>query len=141
VKRGAWLDAAGQYEVRQRREVGLEPIDELLEALDIGILEDRLCDAGRNPVVRIGEPGAKREQIALNLPDRAGNVRERRAVGAGAQRRERQAEQGVHFVDLAVRIDADVTFRDACAAEQRCFTGVTGTGVDFHGVSDGLSII
>ena len=48
VKRGARLDAAGQDEVRQRREVGLEPIDELLEALDIRVLEDRFCDAGRD---------------------------------------------------------------------------------------------
>ena len=141
VKRGARLGAARQDKVRQRSEVGLEPIDELLEALDIAILKDRLCDAGRNPVVRIGEPGAKRKQIALNLHDRTGDVRKRRAVGAGVQRRERQAEQGIHFVDLAVRIDTDVAFGDACAAEQRCLTGVAGACIDLHGVRDELSII
>ncbi len=46
VERGARLGAAGQDEVRQRREGHLEPIDELLEALDIGILSATLVTRG-----------------------------------------------------------------------------------------------
>ena len=35
----ARLDAAGENEVRERRQLALEPIDQLLEPLDIGVSE------------------------------------------------------------------------------------------------------
>jgi hypothetical protein len=141
VKRGAWRGAAGQDEMRQRRQVGLEPIDELLEPFDISLVEDRFGDARRNPVGRVGEAGAKREQIALKVHEGVDDVRERRAVRTRAQRREREPEHGIQLVDLAVRVDAAVAFRNACAAEQRCLAGVTGACVDFHGVRNGFFII
>jgi hypothetical protein len=150
VQRGAWLGTAWQDEVRERREAGLEPIDDLLEALDIGVLQDRLRHAGGNLVVRIGEPGAEREEIALNRRERVGNVRERRAVRVRAeraprarreQRRERQADQRIELVHFAVRVDPGVALSDARAADERGVAGVTGAGVDFHGRQVGFFII
>jgi len=150
VERGASLGTAGQDEVRQRREGHLEPIDELLEAIDIGIPKRHLGDAWRDLIAWIGEPGAKRKQIALNLHERGGDVREQPAVRGRADRaprpphgqgREHQAEERVQLVHFAVRIDARVAFRDARAADERCVAGVTGACVDCHGVSDGMSII
>jgi len=141
MQRGAGLDAACEDKPSERGKIGLEPIDELLEALDIGVMKRRLRDAGRNPVGRISQPGAKRKQIALDLHERVADVREPGAVRAAAQRCERETEEGVEFVDFAVRIDAGVALRDAGAAKERCLTRVTGARIDFHDVRDGRFII
>ena len=82
VQPGAGLDAARKNKMRERRKIGLEPIDELLEALDIGVMKRRLRDAGGNLVGGIGEPGAKRKQIALDLHERVADVGEPGAVSA-----------------------------------------------------------
>jgi len=138
---GAGLDAAGKNKMRERRQLGFEPIDELLEALDIRVVKHRLRDAGRNLFGRIGEPGAKGKQIALNLRERVADVCEGAVVRASAERGARKTEPGVELVDLAVRVDAGVALRDAGAAEERCFTRVAGARIDFHGMEDGRFII
>ena len=66
--------------MRERGQIGLEPIDQLLEALDVGVVKRRLRDARRDPVGGIGEPGAEREQIALDLDERVADVGEPGAV-------------------------------------------------------------
>ena len=112
---------------RQRRQLGLEPIDQRSSRATSASRRARFRDAGRS-CRRIGEAGAEREQIALDLHERAVDVRRRR-VDAIARGR-----AGVQLVDLAVRVDPGVGLADARAVEQRCFAGVTGARVDFHGV-------
>lgn len=141
VQRGTGLDAACEDKMRERGEIGLEPIDELLETFDIGVMKRRLGDAARNPVGRISEPGAKRKQIALDLDERVADVGEPGAVRMAAERCERETEEGVELVDFAVRIDAGVALRDAGAAKERCLTRVAGARIDGHDVRDGLFII
>ena len=57
--------AAGENEAAQRRQLGLEPIDQLLEPEDVVVVDHRLGDARGEFVGGIGELGAEREQIAL----------------------------------------------------------------------------
>jgi hypothetical protein len=141
VQRRAGSYPAGENEMRQRRQIGFESIDELLEALDVGVMKGRLRDAGRNLVTRIGEPGAQRKQIALDLDECVGDVSECGAVRTRAQRGDRKTEARVELVDFAVRVHPGIAFRDAGAAEKGCVTGIAGARVDFHSVADGLFII
>jgi hypothetical protein len=141
VQRGAGPDTTREDKMRERGKIRLEPIDQLLEALDIGVMKRHLRDAGGNPVRRIGEPGAKRKQIALDLHERVADVGEPGAVGMAVQRGEREPDEGVELVDFAVRVDAGVALRNAGAAEERCLTGIAGARIDFHGIRDGLFII
>ena len=69
VERGAGRRAAGEDEAAQRRQLGLEPIDQLLEPDDVVVADDRFGDARRELVGRIGELRAEREQIALDLDE------------------------------------------------------------------------
>jgi len=82
-------------------------------------------------VLRIGEAGAEREQIALDLLEHAGEIG---ATGRCLQRGPRQAERGIGFVDVAIRGDTHVRLRDTHAAIQTGFTAVAGPGIDFHGL-------
>ena len=82
---------------------------------------------GGDLVAGIGELGAEREQIALNVHELRRRASASSADGAG------EAEPGVELVDFAVRVDARVVFRDARAVEERCLAGVAGARVDFHG--------
>ena len=138
VQCGAGLDAAREDKMRERGQIGLEPIDQLLEAVDIGVMKGRFRDAGRNPLARIGEPGAKRKQIALNLDQRLAEVGEPGAVRTTAQRRQREPDEGVELVGFAVRVDTGVALRDAGAAKERSLTAVAGARVDFHDARDGV---
>ena len=128
----AGLDPAGEDEALQRRELGFEAIDELLEPIDIGISKHRFGDPGRDLFGRIRQLRAERKKVALNLHERiADDVDD--AGNAGAfQSRVREAKPRVQLVDLAVRIDTGVAFEDARTAEERRFTGVTGARIDFH---------
>ena len=67
VERGAGRGAAGQDEVRQRRQFGLEPIDERFEPRDIGVADERLRQrsGGVPPDRRAGRPARR---------DRAGSA-------------------------------------------------------------------
>ena len=71
-------------------------------------------------VRRIGEPGAEREQIVLNLSRAAPADR------ASTPARAHGAEAGVELVDLAVGVDARIGLRHARAVEQRRLAGVAG---------------
>ena len=141
VQRGAGLDAPREDKMRERGEIRLEPIDQLLEALDIGVMKRRLRDARGDSVGRIGEPGAKRKEIALDLDERAADVGEPGAVRMAAQHGVREPDEGVELVGFAVRVDAGIAFRNAGAAKERGLTGVAGARIDFHGIRDGLFII
>jgi len=141
VQRRARLDAAGEDKMRECGEIGLEAIDQLLETLDIGVMKRRLRDTGSNLLGGIGEPGAKREQIALDLQKSAGDVGVPGAVRTTAQCGECEPEKGVELVDFTIRVDARIAFRDAGAAKERCLPVVAGTRIDFHDVRDGLFII
>ena len=83
VQRGAAGTAAGQDESPERRHLGFETIDELLEARDVGVAEGRLGDAGGELVGGIGELGAEREQVALDAGERLVGI------GIDARRRAR----------------------------------------------------
>ena len=85
-----------------------------------------LVDARRDPLARIGQLRAEREQVALNANERLVEI----GIEAGGAR---QAEPGVQLVDLAVGVDAGVGLADARAVEQRRLAGVAGARVDFHG--------
>ena len=64
---GAGRGATRQDEMRQRRYLAIEPIDEALEPQDVGICQERLGETFRQFLRRIGELRAKREQIALDM--------------------------------------------------------------------------
>ena len=141
VERGAGFDAAREDKMRERGKIRLEPIDQLLEALDIGVMKRGFRDAGGNPVGRVGEPGAERKQIALDLNESLADVGEPGTVRMAAQRGEREPDEGVQLVDFAVRIHTGVALRNAGAAKERCLTGIAGARVDLHDIRDGLFII
>jgi len=141
VQRGAGLDATCKDKMRERGEIRLEPIDQLLEALDIGVMKRRLRDAGGDSVGRIGKTGAQRKEIALDLDERAADVGEPGAVRVAAQYGECEPDEGVELVGFAVRVDAGIALRNAGAAKERGLTGVAGARIDFHGIRDGLFII
>ena len=65
MQRGAGRGAAGQDEAAQRRQFGLEPIDQLLEPENVVVVDHGLGDARGELVGGIGELGAEGEQIAL----------------------------------------------------------------------------
>jgi hypothetical protein len=141
VQHGAGRDATREDKMRERGEFGLEPIDQLLEALDVGVMKRRLRDTGSDLLGGIGEPGAKRKQIALNLHERVADIGIPGALGTAVQRGDSKPDEGVELVDFTIRVDARIAFRDAGAAKERCLTVVAGTRIDFHDVRDGLFII
>ena len=65
-------DAARKNKRRERRQIGFEPIDELLEALDIGVAKRRLRDTGGDLFARDRRAGRRAQT------DRAGSGRARR---------------------------------------------------------------
>ena len=141
VQRCACLDAAREDKMRERGEIGLEPIDQLLEALDVGVVKRRFRHAGGNPIGRIGEPGPERKQIPLDLAERVADIGIPGALGTAVQRGDSKPDEGVELVDFTIRVDARIAFRDAGAAKERCLPVVAGTRIDFHDVRDGLFII
>ena len=78
VQRGAGRGAAGENEAPQRRQLGLELIDQPLEPRDVLVVDHRFADARRQFVGRIGELGAEREQIALQSRRASDRARDRR---------------------------------------------------------------
>ena len=65
VQRGAGRASARQDETAKRRQLGFEPVDQLLEPENMVVVDHRLGHAWRKLVGRIGELGAQGEQIAL----------------------------------------------------------------------------
>ena len=125
VQRRACVRAAGENEPAERRQRVFEAIDQLLEACDVRFGDHRLLDARRQPLSGIGQLGAEREQIALDGDNLGADGRVERC-------RTHQPEPRVQLVDLAVGLDARVVLARACAVEERRFTGIAGSRVDFH---------
>ena len=61
----ARLRAAGEDESAQRRKLGLEPVDQLLEAQDVAVIDHGLGHARGELVGGVGELGAQRKEVAL----------------------------------------------------------------------------
>ena len=128
MQRGAGRRAAGEDEAPQRRQLGLEPIDQLLEPRDVVVAERAPSSRGR----RACRAGSASWAPSANRSRWMRSTQLRRAPDRVA-RRAREAEPGVQLVDLAVRVDARVVLRDARAVEERRLAGVAGARVDFHG--------
>ena len=99
--------AAGQNEAAQRRQLGLEPIDPVFEALDVGVGDRGLGDALGDLLGR-DRRAARRARTDLSAAARAARRRRRRARFARAR-----PEAGVQLVDVAVRGDARIGLRHA----------------------------
>jgi A/G-specific adenine glycosylase len=121
---------AGENEMRERRELGLERVDQPLESFDVGFLHRGLGHSRGDHAGRIGETGAEREEVPLNLDERLRDVLAR--VAAAREDRPNLAKRGVQLVDFAVRVHPGIVFRHACAAEQRSLARVPCSRVDFH---------
>ena len=65
----AWRTAR-QDKATKRRQFGFEPIDQAFEPLDIRVAEHDLGHARRDGVGRVGQLGAEREEVALNVHER-----------------------------------------------------------------------
>ena len=117
---------AGENEVLERRQTGLQTIDQLLEPRDVLVAQPRFGGSIAHLPAWIRQLRTQRKQISLQ-PDQLGvDLRFGRA-------RTREAEMRVQLIDVAVRLDAGIVLPDACPAEERCFTGISGPRVDLHG--------
>lgn len=119
--------ATGQNETAQGRQLRFELIDPVLQPLNVGVGDRNLRDTFGDLFRGIGQPRANRKEILLKLLDQLGDVTRELALGT------HDAEARIQFVDLAVRGDARVRFRDARATKQRSATGIAGARVDLHG--------
>ena len=127
MQRGARLRSAGQDEAAERRSLGLEPIDQLLEPEDIAVPERDFGDASGNSLGWISEARAKGEQIALEMLD------------DGIQfsvefQRAHETKPRVQLVDFAIGVNAAVGLADARLVEERRLASVTRPRVEFHRV-------
>ena len=109
----------------QRRQLEVEPIDPRFELRHVLLGNDRLLDAGRDPVRGIGQPRADRKQLALHR--HAHLVEIRRQPG-----RPRHAEARLQFVHLAVGRDAKVGLAHAGAVEEARLARIPSLRVDLH---------
>ena len=116
---------ARQDEPAQRLELGLEAIDRLLQALDVGLLHRRLGDTTGDALRRVGQSRADGKKFLLNRLERSGQI----GIEPG---RSRGAERRVQFVDLAVHVDPGIRLRHARFVEERRLAGVAGLCVDLH---------
>ena len=107
--------AAGQQELAQRRQRGVELRDGVLDFLDVGVRE--LCGA------RYGDLGAEVEQPVLCLREDGADQR-----SAGV--REHDPDGAVELVDVAERVDAGVGLGHARAVRQAGRALVAGAGRD-----------
>jgi hypothetical protein len=87
VQQRARRRSARQDEPAERRQLTLEPIDRLLEALDVGFCDRGLGHAVRDPRRRIGQARPEREEILLNLLECAPEVRIETGGARGAKAR------------------------------------------------------
>jgi hypothetical protein len=129
MERRAGRRSARQNEEVQRRQLAVQALHQRVEPRDVGGGDERLGVAIRQPLGRVGELSADREQIALNL--------EERRVDVGIDREAADvAKPRVELVDFAVGVDPRIGFADAILAEERSLAGVAGSRVDFHGRLD-----
>ncbi len=110
---------------RQRRQLGLEPVDDALEPLDVGGGDCRLGHPRGDARRRVGEAGAEGEQVPLDRLEIGDKIRVR-------EERPRGADAGVQLVDLAVGVDAGIGLRHPGLVEQRRLACIAGLCVDLH---------
>ena len=126
VQQRARATASGQYETSKRRELGIESIDPVFEAADVGVGNGHLCDAVGDLLGWIGKPGADGKAILLQLLEQFDDIPGKFALRAD------HPEARVQFVHIAVRGHARIGFRDAGSAEQRSTARIAGPRVDLH---------
>ncbi len=101
----------GALELRNPRMIDARFLEVLVHFLEIGRREQR----------------ADREQIVLNR--REDIIDPRQWLGG-----HRNADRGIQFVDIAIRLDARMTLRNTSAAEETSVALVAGFGVDLQQV-------
>jgi len=119
--------ATGQDKPGERRQFGLEPIDQGFEPCHVGVADGRFRHASGDSDRRVGQAGPQREEVALDLQKRFVDV----WIGA---RRAREAQASVDLIDFTIGVDPGVGFADACAVEKRCLAGIARARVDLHRV-------
>jgi hypothetical protein len=117
----------GQDESAQWRQIGLESIDPVFEALNVRIRDGDLRHALGDFFRRIGEPRSDRKQIFLQLLEQPGNIAGQRLLGAN------NPEAGIQLVNFSVRGNARIRFRYAGASEQRRTPRIARARVNLHG--------
>ena len=117
--------SSGEDEFTQRRKALFEPIDQQLQLCDLGLGDERLFDALRNPGRGIRKAGANREELGLNLFEHAGQIRIEPRGASGA-------EAGVQFIDLTIGVDPRIRLRDASFVEERRFARISRLRVNLH---------
>ena len=127
--------AAGEYEVAQRGEGGVELVDAAFESFYLfGVDAAGFAQGGVGGIG--GEVRADGEETVLYVEEQVGVVGY--MVGQeGAQ----QSDVGIQFVDGAVGFEAQVLFGYAFSAYERGLAVVAGAGVEvafFHVVSLGV---
>jgi A/G-specific adenine glycosylase len=126
MQRGARGRAAGEDEPTQRRQRGLQTIDQLLEHYDLRVGDNGFLYPWRELLAGIGELGAEREQVPLDCHDFDVDGR------IDSRRGQDEPEPGVELVDFPVRVDAGIVLARACAVEERRLARIAGSRVDFH---------
>ena len=104
--------AAGQNKAAQRRQLGLETIDPVFEALNVGIGHGRLAHPLRDFFGGIGKARAYREQILLQVLEEAGHIAGDLALRA------HDSKTGIELVHVPIGGHARIGLRDAGSAEQ-----------------------
>src|SRR5207253_3014105 len=109
--------SAREDEFLQRRQHGVELVEERLEPLNLGFSHRRTA--------RNRDVPAQIEQIVLD-------VLEDRAYFFGNLLGEQQADRGIELVDLSERDDARAVLARPRAVAEARFAGIAGTGVDLR---------
>ena len=110
----------------ERRQGGFHSIDQLLQPDDVLVRQPRFGRSIADLVAGIRELRAERKQIPLQTDQFGVDLR----VGGA---RPCDAEMGVHFVDLTVRVDSRIVLGDARSAEERRLARISCPRVDLHG--------
>ena len=118
--------ATGHDEAPERFELGIAGIDRTFQLLDPFLVDPGLQELlGHLLAVGRGENGAKREEVTLH--------RHQHLVNAGHQfHGARHADDGVQFIDVAIRLDARIVLLHAPTAEQPGVALITRSGVDLE---------
>ena len=127
MQQGASLGSTRQDEAPQRRQFGVDPVDPVLETLDVFMSHRRLADAIGDFVSWISERGADGEQVALQA------LQHLREVGGEFRMHPDDPETRVQLVDVSVRRHTWIVLGHASSAEQRGAAGVARACVDLHG--------
>ena len=127
VQQRARLASAGQNKPSKRRQLGFELIDPLFETQHVPFADRRLRHAIGDLLRRIGETGTDRKEVSLQLFDQRSDISQLFAAGAHG------AEARIELIDIAVRRDARVGFRNTRTAEQGRPARIARPRVNLHG--------